>query len=170
MVTKHGHEKSQNDRQIAPIPLAARFGGICTGAQMSGYRVNQDLGDYFWFADHARSDLARYSERNRDLSPSAARPARISPVTRERWAQIGITTQFLIVVRTLGEFFRLRHVLGTSFSAAVAAPYVGGALIAACFCWAGVTLYFFRRYTLSVWIALVAVAILLVYKIAVIGW
>ncbi len=109
-------------------------------------------------------------ECNGDLSPSVARPARISPVTRERWAQIGITAQFLIVVRTLGEFFRLRHVLGTSFSAAVAAPYVGGALIAACSCWAGVTLYFFRRYTLSVWIALAAVVILLVYKIAVIGW
>src|SRR5258707_1031254 len=121
-------------------------------------------------ADHARNDLAQHSERNGDLSPSVARPARISLVTRERWAQIGITAQFLIVVRTLGEFFRLRHVFGTSFSAAVAAPYVGGALIAACFCWAGVTLYFFRRYTLSVWIALAAVVILLVYKIAVIGW
>ena len=91
-------------------------------------------------------------------------------MTRERWAQLGITVQFLIVVRTLGEFFRLRHVLGTSFSAAVAAPYVGGALIAVCFCWIGVTLYFFRRYTLSVWTTLTAVAILLMYKIAVIGW
>ena len=90
-------------------------------------------------------------------------------MTTERWAQIGITVQFLIVVRTLGEFFRLRHVHGTSFSAAVAAPYIGGALVAACFCWAGVTLYFFRRYTLSVWIALTTVVILLVYKIAVLG-
>ena len=133
-------------------------------------RVDAKRGDHFLQADHARSDLAQQSERNGDLSPSAARPARISPVTRERWAQIGITAQFLIVVRTLGEFFRLRHVLGTSFSAAVAAPYVGGALIAACFYWVGVTLYFFRRYTLSVWIALAAVVILLVYKIAVIGW
>ena len=94
----------------------------------------------------------------------------LSLVTRERWAQIGITVQFLIVVRTLGEFFRLRHVLGASFSAAVAAPYVGGALIAACSCWASVTLYFFRRYTLSVSIALATIVILLVYKIAVIGW
>jgi hypothetical protein len=67
----------------------------------------------------------------------------MSPVTRERWAQIGITIQFLIVVRTLGEFFRLKHVLGTSFSASVAASYIGGALIAVCFCWTGVTLYFF---------------------------
>ena len=90
-------------------------------------------------------------------------------MTRERWAQIGITVQFLIIVRTLGEFFRLRHALGTSFSAAVAAPYIGGALIAACFCWAGVTLYFFRRYTLSAWIALATVVLLLVYKISEIG-
>jgi hypothetical protein len=49
-------------------------------------------------------------------------------------------------------------------------PYVGGALIAACFCWAGVALYFFRRYALSSWITLATVIILLVYKIAVIGW
>lgn len=91
-------------------------------------------------------------------------------MTRERWAQIGITTQFLIVVRTLGEFFRLRHVHGANFSAAAATPYVGGALIAACSCWAGVTLYFLRRYTLSAWIALVTVVILLAYKIIMIGW
>jgi hypothetical protein len=92
------------------------------------------------------------------------------PVTRERWAQIGIATQFLIVVRTLGEIFRLRHIHGAEFSAAVAMPYVGGALIAVCSCWASVTLYFFRRYTLSAWIAPATVIILLVYKIAMIGW
>ena len=96
--------------------------------------------------------------------------ATIFSVTKERWAQIGITTEFLIVVRTLGEFFRLRHVHGTNFSTAVAALYVGGALIAACSCWAGVTFYFFRRYTLSAWITLATVPVLLVYKIAVIGW
>lgn len=90
-------------------------------------------------------------------------------VTRERWAQIGITVQFLIVVRTLGEIFRLRHVGGASFSAAVATQYVGGALIAACTCWVAVTLYFFRRYTLSIVIALATVIVLLVYKFEVIG-
>jgi hypothetical protein len=94
---------------------------------------------------------------------------RMSPVTRERWAQIAITVQFLIVVRTLGEFFRLRHVDGTNFSTAVASPYIGGALIAACSCWIAVSLYFFRRYTLSAWIALATVPILVAYKIAVIG-
>jgi hypothetical protein len=155
---------------LIAISFKGTPGNVEASTHFTGNRVNQDLGDYFRFADHAGSDLAQHSERNGDLSPSVARPARIFPVTKERWAQIGITVQFLIVVRTLGEFFRLRHVLGTSFSAAVAAPYVGGALIAACFCWAGVTLYFFRRYTLSAWIALTAVVILLVYKIAVIGW
>src|SRR5215469_7876721 len=96
--------------------------------------------------------------------------ATIFCVSKERWAQIGITTEFLIVVRTLGEFFRLRHVHGANFSTAVAALYVGGALIAACSCWAGVTIYFFRRYTLSAWITLATVPVLLAYKIAVIGW
>jgi len=90
-------------------------------------------------------------------------------VTKERWAQIGITIEFLILVRTLGEFFRLRHVHGTNFSTATAALYVGGALIAACSCWAGVTFYFFRRHTLSAWITLANIPVLLVYKIAVIG-
>lgn len=91
-------------------------------------------------------------------------------MTRERWSQAGITIEFLIVVRTLSEFFRLRHVHGASFSAATATPYVGGALIAACACWAGVTLYFLRRYKLSAWLAPVTVVILVTYKIIVIGW
>jgi hypothetical protein len=91
-------------------------------------------------------------------------------VTKERWAQIGITTEFLIIVRTLSEFFRLRHVHGPNFSTEVAALYVGGALIAACSCWAGVTFYFFRRHMLSAWITLATVPALLVYKIAMIGW
>ena len=91
-------------------------------------------------------------------------------MTKERWAQIGITIEFLIIVRTLGEFFRLRHVHGANFSTAAAAPYVAGALIAACSCWVAVTLYFFRRYVLSACVALATVPILLVYRIAVIGW
>jgi hypothetical protein len=91
-------------------------------------------------------------------------------MTRERWAQIGITIQFLIVVRTLGEIFRLRHVQGVNLSGAIAMHYLGGDLIAVCSCWLGVTLYFFRRYTLSAWITLTTVVILLAYRIAVIGW
>jgi len=65
--------------------------------------------------------------------------ATIFHVTKERWAQTGITIEFLVVVRPLGEFFRLRHIHGTNLSTAVATLYVGGALIAVCSCWAGVT-------------------------------
>ena len=77
--------------------------------------------------------------------------------------------QFLIVVRTLGEIFRLQHAHGSGFSAPAAMSYVGGALIAACACWAGIIAYFFRRYAASAWIALATVLVLLVYKISVIG-
>lgn len=91
-------------------------------------------------------------------------------MTKERWAQMGITIEFLIIVRTLGEFFRLRHVHGTNFSTAIAAFYVGGALIATCSCWAGVTLYSFRRHTLSAWVTLATIPVLLAYKIAMVGW
>lgn len=91
-------------------------------------------------------------------------------ITNEQWAKIGITTQFLIVVRALGEFFRLKHVFGTNFSTAMAMPYVTGSLLAACFCWASVTFFFFRRYKTSIWISVSTVIILLVYKIAVIRW
>ncbi|MGC1162699.1 MAG: hypothetical protein WA881_11335 [Candidatus Sulfotelmatobacter sp.] len=91
-------------------------------------------------------------------------------MTKERWAQLGITVEFLIVVRTLGEVFRLRHVHGANFSIAVAALYVGGAFIATCSCWAGVIFSFFRRYMLSAWITLATVPVLLVYKITVTGW
>jgi hypothetical protein len=57
----------------------------------------------------------------------------------------------------------------TNFSTAVAALYVGGALIATCSCWAGVILYFFRRYLLSSCITLATIPVLLVYKIVAIG-
>ena len=127
--------------------------------------------DYFRLADQPPTDhrlwgIVSVATIYRQGLPQGT----IFRVTKERWAQIGITVEFLIVVRTLGEFFRLRHVHGTNFSTAMAALYVGGALIAACPCWAGVTFYFFRRYALSALITLATVPILLVYKIAVMGW
>lgn len=91
-------------------------------------------------------------------------------MTRERWAQLVISIQFLIIVRTLSEIFRLKYVHGPSFSAAVAMPYIGGALIAACACWVSVSFYFFRRYIVSTWIAVATVIVLFGYKIGMIGW
>lgn len=91
-------------------------------------------------------------------------------VTRERWAQAGITIAFLIIVRTLAEFFRLKHVDGANFSLAVGGRYVGGTLIATCSCWAGVIAYFFRRYRLAACITIGTIPVLLLYKFVVIGW
>jgi len=90
-------------------------------------------------------------------------------MTKEHWARIGITIEFLVVVRTLGEFYRLRHVNAAIFTVSMAAHYVGGALIAVCSCWAAVTCYFFRRNAQSAWIALATVPILVAYKVVVIG-
>jgi hypothetical protein len=59
--------------------------------------------------------------------------------------------------------------LGTGFSAIAVVPYAGGALIATCFCWISVALYFFRRYAVSALVAFLTVLFLLVYKIVVIG-
>ena len=88
---------------------------------------------------------------------------------KERWAQIGISIEFLVILRTLGEFFRLRYVHAPNYSIATAALYIGGALIAVCSCCTGVILYFFRRYTLSACITLATIPVLLAYKIFVIG-
>ena len=89
-------------------------------------------------------------------------------MTRERWAQLGIAIQFLIIVRTLGEIFRLEYVRSPPFSTAVAMPYIGGALIAACACWVSVGFYFFRRYLVSAWIALATILVLFGYRICII--
>jgi hypothetical protein len=58
---------------------------------------------------------------------------------------------------------------GRDFSAAISLPYVTGALIATCFCWAGVIFYFLGRYGMSFWVAVASVILLLVYKFVVIG-
>ena len=90
--------------------------------------------------------------------------------TRERLAQVGISIQFLALVRTLGEFFRLEYVRGTEFTVAVGEPLVVGALVAAVSCWISVTLFFFRRHTSTICVSIAAIVALLAYKIAAIGW
>ena len=89
--------------------------------------------------------------------------------TRERWAMAGITVQFLALVRTLAEYFRLKHVQGARFSPALAEPYVAGALIAAVLCWLAVTLFFLRRHTAALATSAATVLVLLAYKFHAIG-
>ena len=98
------------------------------------------------------------------------RRSTIFRMTKERWAQIGVTIDFLIITRALAEIVRLKHIHGASFSTATAILYIGGALMAVCACWIGVTFYFFRRYVLSAWITIAVVPLLLAYKMTMIGW
>lgn len=59
----------------------------------------------------------------------------------ERWAKLGITVQFLALVRTLGEYFRLRALYGLGLTIDQIELYVVGAFIAALLCWLAVTLF-----------------------------
>jgi hypothetical protein len=87
----------------------------------------------------------------------------------ELWARIGITVQFLALVRTLGEVFRLNYVRGGGLTFADARPYVVGAVIAAVLCWMAVSLYFFRRFRLTIAVAAATVVVLLAYKLYALG-
>ena len=92
----------------------------------------------------------------------------MSPATTQRLAKAGITIQFLALIRTLAEYFRLKHVLGPSFTVAAAEPYVTGALLAAAGTWLGVTFYFFGKHAWSAAIAAGTVVLLLAYKFLVV--
>ncbi len=78
--------------------------------------------------------------------------------------------QFLALVRTLSEFFRLNYVFRTEFTIAMGEPFVVGALISAVTCWIAVRFFFFRRYTLSVAVSIGAILTLLVYRLVTVGW
>ncbi len=94
---------------------------------------------------------------------AGAAPGAVRRSRAERWAMAGITIEFMALVRTLSEVFRLRAV-GGAFDLAGALPYVTGALIAAVFCWASVTLFFLRRYRTAALLSAALVAVLLAYK------
>jgi hypothetical protein len=86
-----------------------------------------------------------------------------------RLAQAAICVQFLALVRTLAEFFRLQHVEGPTLRVAAIAPYVGAGLLAALLTWTGVLCYFFSRDRAAIGVASVTILALFVIKIAVIA-
>jgi hypothetical protein len=86
-----------------------------------------------------------------------------------RLAQVGICVQFLALVRTLGEVFRLRHVQGGALAVATVTPYVGGALLAAVLTWIAVVCYFAGRDRAAAVIAGLTIVALLAVKIVLIS-
>lgn len=89
--------------------------------------------------------------------------------TREQWARIGIGVQFLALVRTLAEVFRLEHVTGGRVPVETVLVYVEGGLIAAVLCGVAVGLYFFRRYIAAVAMAVATVILLMIVKFTQLG-
>lgn len=86
-----------------------------------------------------------------------------------RLAQVGICVQFLALVRTLAEFFRLEHVQGPTLAVATVAPYVGAGLLAALLTWTGALCYFASRDRAALGVAGVTILALLIVKIVVIA-
>jgi hypothetical protein len=99
----------------------------------------------------------------------AAAPAASRRWTAERAARIVITIQFLALVRTLAEVYRLRAAAGGRLTFEQAQPYVAGGLIAAVFCWVSVTLYFFGKHRACVGVAVAQVVVMIAYKLHALG-
>jgi hypothetical protein len=84
--------------------------------------------------------------------------------TTQRLAQIAVTVQFLALVRTLLEFFRLKSLEGPAFTLSLGEPYLIGGVIAAICTWLGVTAYMLNRYMVTAMIGASMIVILIVYK------
>src|SRR5262250_679591 len=85
-----------------------------------------------------------------------------------RLAQLGICVQFLALVRTLAEFFRLEHVDGPSLRVATVAPFVGAGLFTTLLTWTAVLCYFAGRDRTAIGVAGATIVAPLIVKIAVI--
>jgi hypothetical protein len=83
----------------------------------------------------------------------------------ERSAQAGIVLLFIVIIRSLGEYFRLEYEYGYALPRHILSMYVGGALIAVVATVICVVFYFFRRYRSVVVLVVIAIAALLVFKI-----
>lgn len=74
-----------------------------------------------------------------------------------------------MIVRSLGEFFRLQYLYGEALVIAQVAPYVAGALFATLALALTVICYFASFYRTSMAITAASLILLFVYKAAVVG-
>jgi hypothetical protein len=75
----------------------------------------------------------------------------------------------LVIVRSLGEYFRLQYLHGDALVIGQVTPYAAGALAAAVALALTVSCYFAGLYRVSIAIAAATLVLLFVYKIAVVG-
>lgn len=85
--------------------------------------------------------------------------------TPERSAQAGIVLLFVIIVRSLGEYFRLERTFGYALPRQILSEYVGGALIAVVATAICVIFYFARRYRSVVVLVAITIVALLIFTI-----
>lgn len=83
----------------------------------------------------------------------------------ERVAQISIGVLFLVILRTIGEYYRLRWYLGSEAALKAFEPFIAGLLMAVSGTTAAVMLYFARRFRLVMCGAAILVAALVCYKV-----
>jgi hypothetical protein len=82
----------------------------------------------------------------------------------ERVAQVGIGILYIAVLRTLGEYYRLRWSLGPEAGLKAFEPFIPGLLLAIIGNMAAVALYFARRFRLVAWAAGTVIVGLILYK------
>jgi hypothetical protein len=87
--------------------------------------------------------------------------------SESRLAQICIGVLLLVIVRSLGEFFRLQYLHGEALVIGEVTPYVAGALFATVALALTVICYFANLYRSSVAITATTLILLFVYKVAV---
>jgi hypothetical protein len=100
-----------------------------------------------------------------------ARPLRLNRSTlpymlnrSRRIAQVGITIQFVALIRCLGEFFRLKYFVAEKFSIVHIEPFVIGAGVTAILALVGILFYFAEKYPLTAVVASLNVIILFILR------
>lgn len=83
-----------------------------------------------------------------------------------RIAQISIGILLLVIVRSLGEYFRLQYLHGEALVIGQVTPFIAGALFAAIALALTLTFYFASLYRVSVAITAATLVLLFVYKVA----
>jgi hypothetical protein len=83
----------------------------------------------------------------------------------ERAAQVGIGILFIAILRTVGEYYRLRWSLGPEAALKAFEPFIPGLLLAIIGTMAAVALYFAHRFRLVAWAAGIVVAGLILYRV-----
>jgi hypothetical protein len=86
-----------------------------------------------------------------------------------RLAQIGIGVLLLVIIRALGEFFRLKYLQGEALVIEQVAPFIAGALFATIALALTIICTFANLYRTSMAVTVAALILLFVYKVAVMG-